>query len=365
MKLSDFDYELPPDRIAQVPADRRDDARLFVHDVAADASSHRTVAELPELLDPGDLVVVNDTRVVPSRLWVRRPSGGRVELLLLEPVADRPGSWRALVNPARKLKVGELLGVDEDGERTPLVRAERRLARDDGVPGPHWIVEWVAAEPIEAVLERVGVMPLPPYIDRAVDDPRATLDRERYQTVFAREPGAVAAPTAGLHLTEAILGGLRERGVELAKVTLHVGEGTFRPVEVEDVREHAMHAERYTLSEETAASVARCRERGGRVVAVGTTSVRTLESQAAGGGLVRAGSGATDLFLTPGAELRVVDALLTNFHLPKSTLLMLVSAFAGRERILRLYAEALEAGYRFLSYGDAMLLTSPGAARGS
>ena len=339
MKLSDFDYELPPERIASRPAERRDAARLFVHDVARDATEHARVAELERFLDPGDLLVVNDTRVLPARVHARRASGGAVELFFLAP-AGEGRAWRALAHPARRLKPGEELQIERGGARARLV------ARPDA----EWRVElFDPADPaasVEALLERVGHVPLPPYIERADDE----ADRERYQTVFAAVPGAVAAPTAGLHFTPELLARLDARGVRRASVTLHVGAGTFLPVQSEDPREHAMHSERYELTPDTA------RAAGGRVVAVGTTSARVLETCAGEGGELNPGAGETRLFLLPGAPFRAVDALLTNFHLPRSTLLMLVSAFAGRERILRLYGEAIERGYRFYSYGDAMLL---------
>ena len=350
MRLSDFDYELPEERIAARPAQRRDAARLLVHDVARDATTHATVAELGRFLDPGDLLVVNDTRVLPARVRARRATGGAVELLFLAPAEGR--AWRALAHPARRLKPGEELALEGS-----LVRA-RLLARPDA----EWRVElFDPAQPaasVESLLERVGRVPLPPYIERDDD----ALDRERYQTVFAAVPGAVAAPTAGLHFTPELLERLAAAGVQRASVTLHVGAGTFLPVQADDPREHVMHAERYVLTESTARAVQAARAAGRRAVAVGTTSARVLESCAGEDGVLRAGAGETRLFLLPGARFRAVDALLTNFHLPRSTLLMLVSAFAGRERILRLYREAIAEGYRFYSYGDAMLLLGKGAA---
>jgi S-adenosylmethionine:tRNA ribosyltransferase-isomerase len=356
--LQDFDYDLPAEAIAQEAVEPRDAARLLAHDLKDGATEHARVRDLPRLLRAGDLLVVNDTRVRAARLLARRPSGGRVEVLLLAPLGDDDGRWRVLARPASKLRPGEPLRVAagaasaQAGLRVdPLERGERGV----------WTVRLVpeADEPVEAAIARLGRMPLPPYIHRGEDDPRTAGDRERYQTVYAREPGSAAAPTAGLHFTPELLERLEAGGVERAQVTLHVGEGTFRPVEVDDPSRHPMHAERLRVPPETAAAVARCRARGGRVVAVGTTSVRALESAADGAGGVRASEGDTRLFLLPGAEFRVVDALLTNFHLPRSTLLMLVAAFAGRERTLALYREALEQGYRFYSYGDAMLLTRP------
>ncbi|MEM7306721.1 MAG: tRNA preQ1(34) S-adenosylmethionine ribosyltransferase-isomerase QueA [Planctomycetota bacterium] len=357
MKLSDFDYELPEERIAQEPAAKRDQARLLVHHVDADATEHTRVEALVRLLAPGDLLIVNDTRVLPARVYARRATGGAVELLFLRPdPAAGPRAWEAMAHPARRLKEGEVLRISAPGE----VEA-RLLARPDA----NWRVE--LRDPgrpelaTEELLERVGRLPLPPYIERenhtrGGDAPERDEDRERYQTVFAAQPGAVAAPTAGLHFTPELLAALEQRGVRRAAVTLHVGAGTFLPVQVDDPREHEMHSERYSLSPATARAVADTRAAGGRVVAVGTTSVRVLESCCDDSGTLQPGSGETRLFLVPGARFRVVDALLTNFHLPRSTLLMLVSAFAGRERVLGLYREAVERDYRFYSYGDAMLL---------
>ena len=348
MKLSEFDYELPEERIAQSPAEPRDAARLFVHHIAADRSEHREVRDLAALLAPGDLLVLNDTRVLPARLLGRRASGGKLELLLFQPQA---GLWRALVRPAGRMRAGERVELEQGALRARLVRR---------LEGPEWEVEielGADGASVEELLERHGRMPLPPYIRREAGDASlAARDRERYQTVYARERGAVAAPTAGLHFTPELLAALEARGIERTQVTLHVGLGTFQPVTAENVEEHVMHSERFVLPESAERAVRAARERSGRVVAVGTTSVRVLESCASGGGLVRAGKGETRIFLKPGDKLQATDALLTNFHLPRSTLLMLVSAIAGRERILRLYAEALAREYRFFSYGDAMLL---------
>ena len=362
MELDDFDYDLPPERIAQEPADPRDAARLLVDD--AGTTRHRTVADLADELRPGDLLVVNDTRVRPARLQARRATGGAVELLLVEPSpsADAAGAWRAMVRPAKRLRAGEELVVDGAGL---VVRAlEREVDPARGADAtPFWRVELFDPDArearVEELLERAGRMPLPPYIERARDgDPRDATDRERYQTVYARHAGAVAAPTAGLHLTPELLERLAQRGVERAEVTLHVGLGTFLPVTASDPDEHVMHAERYELGVACADAIERCRARGGRVVAVGTTSVRVLESCAGDAGRVTPGVGQTRLFVRPGFGFRCVDVLLTNFHLPRSTLLMLVAAFVGRERMLGLYAEAIERGYRFYSYGDAMLLSA-------
>jgi S-adenosylmethionine:tRNA ribosyltransferase-isomerase len=349
VRTDDFDYGLPDELIAQAPPARREDARLLVLDRASGAVSHRGVVDLPDLLRPGDLLVVNDARVIPARLFAHRSTGGRVEVFLLQPSADDRGAWTALVRAGGSIRDGEELNVDGADARVRLVR---RVA-----PGT-WLVAAVDGD-LAALMDHAGHMPLPPYIRRERDDPRVSVDRERYQTVFARTPGAVAAPTAGLHLTDAIFARLASRGVGVARVTLHVGLGTFKPMETERVEDHVMHEERYDVPTETADAVRRTRAAGGRIVAAGTTSVRTLEAAAASSadGLPVAGAGATSLFITPGYEFRAVDALLTNFHLPRSTLLVLVSAFAGREHVLAAYREAVAARYRFFSYGDAMLIS--------
>ncbi len=341
MLVSDFDYELPPELIAQHPPAERGQSRLLVIPRDAGPLEHRRFEDLPEYLRPGDCLVLNDTKVLPARLVGRRASGGQVELLLLRPVGE--GLWEALGKPARRLRAGERLKFGPElaaqivavgGEGLRTVRLEHE---GDLLP----------------VLERVGQMPLPPYIRR--DHPEAD-DASRYQTVYAERPGAVAAPTAGLHFTEGLLQRIAEQGVSMARLTLHVGLGTFRPISVERLEEHVMHAEWYRVHPEAADAINAARAAGGRIVAVGTTVVRTLESVADEAGVVHPGEGSTNLFITPGFRFRVVDALLTNFHLPRSTLLVLVSAFAGRERILAAYQEAIAARYRFYSYGDATLV---------
>jgi S-adenosylmethionine:tRNA ribosyltransferase-isomerase len=326
----EFDYQLPDELIAQRPAPRGE-SRLLVLD-ARGAERHRHIRDLPELLAPGDLLVVNDTRVLPVRLLARRrPGGGQVEVLLAERRDDL--AWEALVRPGRRARPGTVLEL-ASGLTAEIV--------DHAGNGKHTVR---FSEPVEPLLERIGHVPLPPYIKRP-DEPA---DRERYQTVYARRPGAIAAPTAGLHFSAELLARLEARGIRRAAVTLHVGLGTFKPVTAELVHEHHVDAERFEIPEETVAAVAEARARGGRVVAVGTTVVRTLE------GALAEGSGTTDLFVYPGFDFQAVDLLLTNFHLPRSTLLMLVCAFAGTERVLAAYREAVERGYRFYSYGDAML----------
>jgi S-adenosylmethionine:tRNA ribosyltransferase-isomerase len=343
VNVADFDYELPPERIAQEPAAERDGSKLFTLDRATGEIGHRGFVELPDLARPGDLFVFNDTRVLRARLEGRKETGGRVELLLLEPEGDDRDTWRCLVRASKPVRAGTRIGLAGGA-------AVEVLGREDDA----WTVRIHAEGGTDAVLEREGRTPLPPYIKRRRDDPRERLDRERYQTVFARSPGAVAAPTAGLHFTPRVLAALAAREVRTTCLTLHTGEGTFLPVRAERVEENRMHAERFEISERAAESVRAARLRGGRVVAVGTTVVRALEANATEGGSVRAGSGRCDLFIRPGHRFRVTDALVTNFHLPRSTLLMLVSAFGGTERVLAAYREAVRTGYRFYSYGDVM-----------
>ena len=333
LRTSDFDYDLPPEAIAQHPGERGE-SRLLV---LGRTTGERRFAELPDLLDPGDLLVVNDTRVIPARLRARRPTGGRVEILLVE--REESASWWCLLRPGRRLPPGAPLAV----EGGPSARVEERA---DGR------FRLTFEQPIEPLLKEIGETPLPPYIDRPVE-PR---DRERYQTVYAARPGAVAAPTAGLHFTPALLAALERRGIRQASLTLHVGPGTFRPVKAENPEEHVMDSERFEIPEATAEAVAATRRNGRRVVAVGTTVVRSLETAATSDGLVAAGAGRTGLYIRPGYGFRVVDRLITNFHLPRSTLLMLVCAFAGRNRVLDAYRQAVGSGFRFYSYGDAMLV---------
>lgn len=334
--VSDFDFTLPADRIAQRPR-RRGESRLLVLD-AAGAERHRQIADLPNLLRRGDLLVVNDTRVIPARLFARRSGGGVIELLLAERLGE--STWECLVRPGRRARAGTRLTL---GDR---LTAEVVAETPDGRRKIRF------SEPVEPHLDALGHVPLPPYIDR----PDEAADRERYQTVWAHEPGAIAAPTAGLHFTSGILAALDAAGIERVAVTLHVGLGTFKPVTALLVHEHRMEREHYRIPEATAAAITATRRQGRRIVAVGTTVVRALESAAlAGGGEVRPGAGSTEIFITPGFRFRAVDVLLTNFHLPASTLLMLVSAFAGRERVLAAYREAIAEGYLFYSYGDAML----------
>ncbi len=339
LSLDDFDYTLPASCIAQAPAAERELARLFVLDRATGARSHAQIGDLPRLLRAGDLLVVNATRVLPARLRGEKATGGRAEVLLLGPTGT-PGHWRALLRCRGRQRVGLTLrfGSGDDGFPAEIASI--------GIDG-----EVVLSMAPDVSPYRVGEAPLPPYIRR---DAARSADLDRYQAVFARVPGAVAAPTAGLHLGTALLHAIEAAGVERAEVVLHVGPGTFRPLREADLAADRLHRERYELPQATAAAIARTRARGGRVVAVGTTTTRVLESCATEDRGVRAGSGETDVFLRPGSAFRVVDALLTNFHLPRSSLLLLVAAFAGRALILDAYADAVKLGYRFYSYGDAM-----------
>jgi S-adenosylmethionine:tRNA ribosyltransferase-isomerase len=340
VRLGDFDYHLPAGAIAQAPAESRDGSRLLVIDRGRRALQDRRVVDLPELLSPGDCLVVNDSRVIPARVLAEDATGRPVELLFLE--GETPTRWRALVRPGRRCRPGAVLTVGH--ARLSVVRVDddgaRALERHDG--------------DIPDLLAAHGLPPLPPYIARHAKP--ASQDWERYQTIYARAPGSVAAPTAGLHFSDAVLGRLRARGVEIHAITLHVGPATFRPIRAEHVESHVLPSERATVPAATAAAVTATRAAGRRIVAVGTTVTRALESAASDDGQVRQLAGRVDLYIHPGHRFRVVDALVTNFHLPRSSLLVLVSAFAGRELVLDAYRHAVEAGYRFYSYGDATLI---------
>ena len=344
MQVADFSFQLPDALIARHPLAERRASRLLVLEGESGELSHRRFADLLEQVHPGDLMVFNDTRVIPARLFGRKASGGKLEILV-ERVLD---GHRVLahVRSSKSPKPGTQILLEGGGEA-------EMLARHDA------LFELRFADEVLPLLERIGHMPLPPYIDR----PDEAADRERYQTVYAQRAGAVAAPTAGLHFDEALLAALRDKGVETAYVTLHVGAGTFQPVRVECIEEHHMHREWLEVGQDVVDAVAACRARGGRVIAVGTTSVRSLET-AARDGVLRPFSGDTDIFLSPGKPFHVVDALVTNFHLPESTLLMLVCAFAGYPETMAAYAEAVAQGYRFFSYGDAMFITRNPAPRG-
>lgn len=348
--IKDFDYELPEELIAQHPADRRDNSRLMVLDRKNGVTEHRRFHNLPRLLKPSDVLVVNDTRVVPARLLGQKESGGRVEVLLIDyaggfQTGKGPYKFecRCLIRASRAPKPGAelLFGKGVSG---------RVISSDNG----SYKVEFTSDTPFQKVLEKIGRVPLPPYIRRS--EQHKEEDRENYQTVYAAQNGAVAAPTAGFHFSQPLLDELEKKGIEIIAVTLHVSYGTFMPVRVTDIRNHMMHSESYHISTRAAARINQAKRAGRRIVAVGTTSVRTLEYAADESGRIESCRGECDLFIYPGYKFRIADAVITNFHLPKSTLLMLVSAFAGRENILSAYREAINKGYRFFSYGDAMMI---------
>ena len=354
LRVTDFDFELPEDIIAQQPPAERGTSRMLTMERSSGALSDRSFTDLPSLLNPGDLLILNDSRVIPARLYAHRANArgqqqpsGSIEVLLTSP--DAAGNWSALVRPGRKVRVGDLLEFPSpDG--TIMLRAEVISSGEFG----ERTLRFAPVEDFFAILDQIGHMPLPPYIHR--DD--VNTDRERYQTVFAEQKGSVAAPTAGLHFTPAILEAIAARGVEIAKITLHVGLGTFAPLRFERVEDIHLHRERYTLSAETASALNLARAERRRIVAVGTTTVRTLEhcSQAARGRELQPHTSETSIFISPGFQFRLVSAMLTNFHLPRSSLLMLVSAFASREQVLAAYAHAVRERYRFFSYGDCMFL---------
>jgi len=340
MNVSDFYYELPEELIAQDPLERRSDSRLMVLDRKENTITHRHFRDIAEYLKPGDCLVINDTKVIPARLLgVKKDTGAAAEILLLRNMGNN--LWETLVRPGKKLRPGAVV-VFGDGLLTGTI--------EDTTEGGNRLVRFSYEGIWEELLDRLGEMPLPPYITHRLQD------RNRYQTVYATHEGSAAAPTAGLHFTGELLKELEEKGINIARLTLHVGLGTFRPVKARTVEEHEMHSEYYELTEEAADMINRTREAGGRVIAVGTTSTRTLETAAAEGLPLKACSGWTDIFIYPGYSFRVVDGLITNFHLPESTLIMLVSAFYDREHVLAAYKTAVEERYRFFSFGDAMLL---------
>ena len=340
MKTSDFDYNLPEELIAQTPVEPRDSSRMMVCNRNNDRREDHIFHDLPQFLHPGDVMVLNETRVIPARLLgVKESTGVPVEVLLLR--RRDINTWETLVKPGRRLHHGDTVSFG-DG----VLRAEIIDTTDAGGRVVRFIYEGV----FENLLEKLGEMPLPPYIHEKLEDPT------RYQTVYARLDGSAAAPTAGLHFTPELLQQVRDMGVDIVPVLLHVGLGTFRPVKEEDVEQHVMHSEYYEVSQDAADRINRARENGGRLLCIGTTSMRTIETVADDQGIIHAGSGMTDIFIKPGVPIKAVDMLLTNFHLPQSTLLMLVSAMMGRENALSAYAEAVEKRYRFFSFGDCMLL---------
>ena len=342
MKTSDFWYDLPRELIAQDPLEDRSSSRLMVLDRQTGQLEHHVFREIVDFLNPGDCLVINNTRVIPARLiGVKEDTGAAVEVLLLKRIPGRESVWETLVRPGKKCRPGARLSFGAG-----LLRGEVAEVVEDG----NRLVRFAYDGVFEEILDRLGQMPLPPYITHELKD------RDRYQTVYAKYDGSAAAPTAGLHFTEDLLDQIREKGVKIAQLTLHVGLGTFRPVKVEDVTQHHMHTEHCMIDGQTAALINETKRSGGRVVAVGTTSCRTLESMALEDGTVRSGEMDTSIFIYPGYHFKVMDALITNFHLPESTLVMLVSAFAGQEQIMNAYAEAVKERYRFFSFGDAMFI---------
>lgn len=340
MKVTDFDYELPEELIAQHPVEPRDTSRLMLLDKVTGEVSHRAhFYDIVDEVSDGDVLVFNDTKVIPARLYGQREgSGGKVEVLLLTPCGEN--RWECLVKPGKKCPIGQVIAFDERLKGTVI----------DKTSFGGRIVEFACDGVFDDVIQEIGEMPLPPYIHEKLED------KDRYQTVYADKKGSAAAPTAGLHFTPELLEKLRAKGVTLAFLTLHVGLGTFRPVSAEDIEDHEMHSEYYVVTEETANTINKARRDGKRIIAVGTTSVRTLESATGDDGVLKAGHGWTNIFIYPGYTYKMVDALITNFHLPQSTLLMLISALAGREHCLAAYKEAVKEKYRFFSFGDAMFI---------
>ena len=339
MNTSDFYYDLPEELIAQTPAEPRDSSRLLIYHRQDETVEHKIFRDIIDYLNPGDALVVNDTRVIPARLYGKKQGTGReVEFLLLNRLSK--DTWEAIMRPGKKLRIGDRVDFAED------LQAEILEKKEDGVTRVKFYFEGL----FEPLLERYGNMPLPPYITKRPED------RQRYQTVYAKENGSAAAPTAGLHFTPELMEKIRQKGIDIIPVLLHVGLGTFRPVKVDNVENHKMHSEYYSVSADSARRINETRKRGGRIIAVGTTSVRTLESVADEEGCIKEQSGNTEIFIYPGYRFKCVDALITNFHLPESTLLMLISAFMGKEQALGLYRLAVQERYRFFSFGDAMLI---------
>lgn len=338
MQVEDYDYYLPQELIAQTPIEPRDHSRLLLVDRTKTTVEHKHFYDLVSYLQPGDLLIMNDTKVIPARLIGHKETGAKVEVFLLH--RHSQDTWEALVRPGKKLLPGATVSFGDK------LQAEILDKTDFGGRMVRFIFDGV----FEEILDELGQTPLPPYIHEQLQD------KSRYQTVYAKVDGSAAAPTAGLHFTPELMQLIRDKGVDIGFVTLHVGLGTFRPVSAKDIRDHVMHSEYYVVSDETVQKVAQARQRGGRVIAIGTTAVRTLESAAEHGGMIRAGAGVTNIFIYPGYTFQVVNALVTNFHLPQSTLMMLVSALAGRERMLDVYHQAVEEKYRFFSFGDAMFI---------
>ena len=340
MNVSDFDYELPEELIAQDPIEDRSSSRLLMLDKKTGAIEHHIFRDIIDALNPGDCLVINNTRVIPARLLgVKEDTGAAIEVLLLKRRDN--DIWETLVKPGKKMKLGAVVSFGDGSLKGTVV---------DVVEEGNRLIQFSYEGIFEEILDQLGQMPLPPYITHRLED------KSRYQTVYAKYDGSAAAPTAGLHFTKELLAAIREKGINIAEVTLHVGLGTFRPVKADVVEEHHMHSEYYSVNPETADLINTTRKNGGRIIAVGTTSCRTLESASTPDGVLHAGDGWTEIFIYPGYQFHVVDALITNFHLPKSTLMMLVSALAGRDHIMNAYAEAVKDRYRFFSFGDAMFI---------
>ena len=346
LNVSDYDYFLPEEQIAQDPLADRSSSKLLVLDKNTGETSHHVFKEIIDYLNPGDCLCINNTKVIPARLIGRKKTGGVVEVLLLKRLEDEKTKWEVLTRPGKKARVGDEIIFGGEGPEDFDLLCRVTEVKEDG----NRIVEFEYDGIFEEILDKLGQMPLPPYITHRLED------KNRYQTVYAKIEGSAAAPTAGLHFTNELLEQIKEKGVKVVSVTLHVGLGTFRPVQVENILDHKMHSEYYEVSEETAKILNETKANGGRIISVGTTSTRTLESVTDENGIVHAGSGETQIFIYPGYKFKAIDGLITNFHLPKSTLIMLVSALAGRKNVLNAYKEAVEKKYRFFSFGDAMFI---------
>ena len=346
LNVSDYDYFLPEEQIAQDPLADRSSSKLLVLDKNTGETSHHVFKEIIDYLNPGDCLCINNTKVIPARLIGRKKTGGVVEVLLLKRLEDEKSKWEVLTRPGKKARVGDEIIFGGEGPEDFDLLCRVTEVKEDG----NRIVEFEYDGIFEEILDKLGQMPLPPYITHRLED------KNRYQTVYAKIEGSAAAPTAGLHFTNELLEQIKEKGVKVVSVTLHVGLGTFRPVQVENILDHKMHSEYYEVSEETAKILNETKANGGRIISVGTTSTRTLESVTDENGIVHAGSGETQIFIYPGYKFKAIDGLITNFHLPKSTLIMLVSARAGRKNVLNAYKEAVEKKYRFFSFGDAMFI---------
>lgn len=343
MQTSDFDYFLPPELIAQHPASPRDSSRLLFYDRNSDSLNHQVFSDIVDCLPENTMLVFNQSKVISARFWAEKLTGASIEILYLNAEPDH--CFKALCKPGKRLKPGDVLIVPNTPFRFEVM-----------VKGKECLLKNLNAVSMFDILDQIGVMPLPPYIKRAKNDPGYQVDQQKYQTVYAQEKGSVAAPTAGLHFTQPLLEKMKAKGIALEYVTLHVGAGTFMPVQTDRIEDHPMHSEWYSVSDQSALNINRAKMDGKKIIAVGTTSIRTLESASSSNGVLTAGSDSTDIMISPGYSFKMIDGMITNFHLPKSTLIMLVSAYLGREKTLDLYRRAVEQKYRFYSYGDAMLL---------